>query len=80
MALAPASYGLYTYTELAITGDLARYDVAGAALVGAIPGGLFELTFGIWLIARGFASTATLRSCGAALRHSTARARRAVAR
>ena len=33
--------------------------VAGAGLVGAIPGGLFELTFAIWLIARGFASTAT---------------------
>jgi len=26
LALAPASYGLYMYTELAITGDLARYD------------------------------------------------------
>lgn len=25
LALAPASYGLYTYTQLAITGDLARY-------------------------------------------------------
>ena len=31
-------------------------------IVGAIPGGLFELTFGIWLIARGLASTATVRS------------------
>ena len=38
------------------------FGVAGAGLVGAIPGGLFELTFGIWLIARGFASTATVRS------------------
>src|SRR3954452_18064566 len=26
LALAPASYGLYMNTELAITGDLARYD------------------------------------------------------
>lgn len=26
LALAPASYGLYMYTQLAITGDLARYD------------------------------------------------------
>ncbi len=26
LALAPASYGLYMYTELAITGDLSRYD------------------------------------------------------
>src|SRR4051794_9784293 len=38
---------------------LELFGVAGAGLVGAIPGGLFELTFGIWLIARGFASTAT---------------------
>jgi hypothetical protein len=30
-------------------------------MVGAIPGGLFELTFAIWLIARGFATTATVR-------------------
>src|SRR3954454_18138261 len=35
--------------------------VAGAGVVGAIPGGLFELTFAIWLIARGFTST-TVRS------------------
>ena len=33
----------------------------GRGLVGATPGGLFEVTFGIWLIARGFASTATAR-------------------
>jgi hypothetical protein len=30
--------------------------VAGAGIVAATPGGLFELTFAIWLIARGFAS------------------------
>src|SRR3954453_10597680 len=41
---------------------LELFGVAGAGLVGAIPGGLFELTFGIWLIARGFASTATIPS------------------
>jgi hypothetical protein len=40
LALARASYGLYMYTDLAITGDLVRYDVAGAALVGDIPGGI----------------------------------------
>jgi Domain of unknown function (DUF4386) len=40
---------------------LVLFGVAGAGLVGAIPGGLFEVTFGIWLIARGFASTATGR-------------------
>src|SRR3954471_2894 len=41
---------------------LELFGVAGAGLVGTIPGGLFELTFGIWLIARGFSSTATVRS------------------
>ena len=41
---------------------LELFGVAGAGLVSAIPGGLFELTFAIWLIARGFASTATVRS------------------
>jgi hypothetical protein len=41
---------------------LELFGVAGAGIVAAIPGGLFELTFGIWLIARGFASTATVRS------------------
>jgi hypothetical protein len=29
----------------------------GAGLVGAVPGGLFELVFGIWLIIRGFRPT-----------------------
>jgi hypothetical protein len=27
---------------------------AGAGLVATIPGGLFEIFFGIWLIAKGF--------------------------
>ena len=44
-------------------GDLLELSgVTGAGLVGAIPGGLFELTFGIWLIARGFSSTPTVRA------------------
>ena len=38
---------------------LELFGVAGAGLVGTIPGGLFELTFAFWLIVRGFASTAT---------------------
>src|SRR4051812_4927074 len=37
---------------------LELFGVAGAGLVAAIPGGLFEVTFGIWLIARGFRRTA----------------------
>src|SRR3954467_4616077 len=36
---------------------LELFGVAGAGLVGTIPGGPFELTFGIWLIAKGFRST-----------------------
>ena len=39
---------------------LELFGVAGAALVAAVPGGLFELTFAVWLIARGFASTANV--------------------
>jgi hypothetical protein len=41
---------------------LELFGVAGAGMVGAIPGGLVELTFAVWLIARGFAPTATVRS------------------
>jgi Domain of unknown function (DUF4386) len=37
---------------------LELFGVAGAGLVGTIPGGPFELTFGIWLIAKGFRSAA----------------------
>jgi len=35
------------------------FGVAGAGIVAAGPSGLFEVAFGIWLIARGFRSTAT---------------------
>jgi hypothetical protein len=41
--------------------------VAGAGLVGAIPGGLFEVTFGVWLIVRGFRSTPSARRSNATL-------------
>ena len=54
-----AVWGFIGYACFAGGNLLALFGVAGAGLVGAIPGGLFELTFGIWLIARGFASTAT---------------------
>src|SRR5437763_6136167 len=55
-----AVWGFIGYACFAAGNLLALFGVAGAGLVGAIPGGLFELTFGIWLIARGFASTATV--------------------
>jgi len=54
-----AVWGFIGYACFAGGTLLELSGVAGAGLVGAIPGGLFELTFGIWLIARGFASTAT---------------------
>ena len=54
-----AVWGFIGYACFAGGTLLELFGVAGAGLVGAIPGGLFELTFGIWLIARGFASTVT---------------------
>ena len=57
-----ALWGFIGYACIAGGTLLELFGVAGAGLVGAIPGGLFELTFAIWLIARGFASTATVRS------------------
>jgi Domain of unknown function (DUF4386) len=53
-----AVWGVIGYACFAGGNLLELFGVAGAGLVGAIPGGLFELTFGSWLIARGFASTA----------------------
>jgi hypothetical protein len=57
-----AVWGFIGYACFAGGNLLELVGVAGAGLVGAIPGGLFELTFGVWLILRGFASTATVRS------------------
>jgi Domain of unknown function (DUF4386) len=57
-----AVWGFIGYACFAGGNLLELFGVAGAGVVAAIPGGLFELTFGIWLIARGFASTATVRS------------------
>ena len=57
-----AVWGFIGYACFAVGNLLELFGVAGAGLGGALPGGLFELTFGVWLIARGFASTATLRS------------------
>lgn len=57
-----AAWGFIGYACFAAGNVLELSGIAGAAIVASIPGGLFELTFGIWLIARGFASTATVRS------------------
>ena len=53
-----AAGGFIGYACFAAGNLLELFGVAGAALVAAIPGGLFELTFAIWLIARGVAPTA----------------------
>ena len=54
-----AGWGFIGYACFAGGNLLELFGVTGAGLIGAIPGGLFELTFGIWLIARGFASAPT---------------------
>src|SRR5436305_4418827 len=51
-----AAWGFIGYACFAGGNLLELFGVAGAALVSSIPGGLFELTFGIWLIAEGFSS------------------------
>src|SRR6476469_260220 len=56
-----AVWGFLGYACFAVGNLLSLFGFAGAGLVGALPGGLFELTFAIWLIARGFASTDTAR-------------------
>jgi len=53
-----AVWGFLGYACFAGGNLLNLFGIAGAAMVGAIPGGLFEVTFAIWLIARGFASSA----------------------
>jgi hypothetical protein len=57
-----AAWGFIGYACFAAGNLLELFGVAGAALVAAIPGGLFELAFAIWLIVRGFTTTATGRS------------------
>src|SRR3954470_14043940 len=52
-----AVWGFIGYACFAGGTLLELFGVAGAALVSSIPGGPFELTFGIWLIAKGFRST-----------------------
>jgi len=56
-----AVWGFIGYACFAGGNLLELCGVAGAGVVGAIPGGLFELTFAVWLIVRGFAPTATVR-------------------
>jgi hypothetical protein len=54
-----AGWGFIGYACFAAGNLLELSGVAGAGIVAAVPGGLFELTFAIWVIARGFAATTT---------------------
>jgi hypothetical protein len=60
-----ATWGFVGYACFAGGSLLELFGVAGAGMFGAIPGGLFELTFGVWLIARGIRSVPmAVRSSG----------------
>jgi hypothetical protein len=54
-----AVWGFLGYALFAAGSMLELSGIAGAGLLAAIPSGLFEVTFGIWLIARGFRSAPT---------------------
>jgi len=62
-----AAWGFIGYACFAGGNLLELFGVAGAALVSSIPGGLFEVTFGIWLIAKGFRSTSAPEPSSAAV-------------
>ena len=53
-------WGFVGYASFAAGCFLELAGVAGAGLVSAVPGGLFEIFFAIWLITRGFGSTAAI--------------------
>lgn len=53
-----AAWGFVGYAAFAAGSILELSGIAGAGLVSTIPGGLFELFFGVWLIVRGFSSSA----------------------
>jgi hypothetical protein len=51
-----AVWGFAGYATIAAGSLIELAGVTGAGLIGAIPGGLFEISFALWLIARGFTS------------------------
>ncbi|WP_166788594.1 DUF4386 family protein [Cryobacterium sp. HLT2-28] len=55
-----AVWGFVGYASFAAGCFLELAGVAGAGLVSTVPGGLFEIFFAIWLIARGLGSTAAI--------------------
>lgn len=50
-----AVWGFAGYAAFAVGSLIELTGVTGAGLIGAIPGGLFEIFFAFWLIVRGFA-------------------------
>jgi hypothetical protein len=62
-----AAWGFIGYACFAGGNLLELFGVTGAGIVAAIPGGLFELTFAIWLIVRGFGAAAPKRVADAGL-------------
>src|SRR6185312_14085778 len=62
-----ALWGFIGYACFAVGNLLELFGVAGAGMVSAIPGGLFELTFAIWLIAKGYSSPPRPEPSGAAV-------------
>jgi hypothetical protein len=55
-----AVWGFVGYASFATGCFLELAGVAGVGLVSTVPGGLFEIFFAIWLIARGFGSTVAI--------------------
>lgn len=53
-----AVWGFVGYASFALGCILELLGFAGAGLVSTVPGGLFELFFGVWLIAKGFTPAA----------------------
>ena len=54
-----AAWGVVGYAIFAVGCLLEIVGFTGAGLLAVVPGGLFEVFFGIWLIARGFNPAAT---------------------